>query len=73
MMKIFNFKPHEKTKWVGIHTYNWGTTDYMVFARLNKTTGLLDFKTKVMANGVYGRLAKDIPINAGMQLSKLFQ
>ena len=72
-MKIKLFKKQEKTKWVGIHAYNWGTTDYMVFARLNKTTGLLDFKTKVMANGTYGKLANDIPLNAGMQLSKLFQ
>ena len=72
-MKIKLFKKQEKTKWVGIHTYHWGTADYMVFARLNKTTGLLDFKTKVMANGVYGKLAKDIPLNAGIQLSKLFQ
>ena len=72
-MKIKLFKKQEKTKWIGIHAYNWGTTDYMVFARLNKTTGLLDFKTKVMANGAYGKLAKDIPLNAGMQLSKLFQ
>lgn len=72
-MKIKLFKKQEKTKWVGIYTYNCGTTDYMVFARLNKTTGLLDFKTKVMASGVYGRLAKDISLNAGIQLSKLFQ
>ena len=48
-MKIKLFKKQEKTKWVGIHAYNWGTTDYMVFARLNKTTGLLDFKTKVIS------------------------
>lgn len=72
-MKIKLFKRQEKTKWIGIYTYNWGTTDYMVFARLNKTTGLLDFKTKVMASGVFGRLAKDIPLNARTQISKLFR
>lgn len=72
-MKIKLFKKQEKTKWVGIYTYNWGTTDYMVFARLNKTTGLLDFKTKAMASGVFGRLAKDIPLNARTQIAKLFQ
>ena len=39
----------------------------------NLVLSIIDFKTKVMANGVYGKLAKDIPLNAGMQLSKLFQ
>ena len=72
-MKIKLFKRHEKTKWVGIHAYHWGAVDYMVFARLDKTTGLLDFKTKRIAEGTYGAIVKDIPLNAGMQLSKLFQ
>ena len=72
MMKIFNFKPHEKTKWIGIHAYQHGYDEYMVFARLDKTTGLLDFKTKTISHGTHNGISSKIPINAGTQLAKLF-
>lgn len=71
MMKIFNFKPHEKTKWIGIHAYQYGYDEYMVFARLDKTTGLFEFKTKLIARNTEGTISAQMPINANAQFSAL--
>jgi hypothetical protein len=48
MIKNHNNMFNKKfTKWIPLGNYSWGgDNDYIVFARKNKKTGMIDFKTK---------------------------
>lgn len=70
-MKFKFFQQHEKTKWLPIHAYWYGYDEYMVFSRLDKTTGLFEFKTKLIAHHTKGAISAQIPINANTQFSAL--
>ena len=50
-MKIFNFKPHEKTKWIGIHAYQYGYDEYMFFASDSAETHNGDVHVHIVLRG----------------------
>ena len=65
------FRKKNVTKWLPIHAYQFRYDEFMVFTRMNKDTGLFDFKTKQMSKGTRGAISHQVPINANIQFSQL--
>lgn len=43
---MINYLFEKKSKWIPLVAYNTGGTDYIVFVRMGKRSGMIYFKTK---------------------------
>lgn len=59
------------TKWLPVASYYFSAVNYIVMARVNKKTGMMYFRTKVITGNSYAPVKPDIEI--GYMFNKLLE